>query len=112
MQGGGTNPRHCQRARQVAKTDRFGFPKEDHSIFQDSVAVLKDAKNLENAAMISNFATYANGIKGSEKFMKDGLKDAPELNVPPELQAAGGWQDVCPPEVNDVYTKIWKELLK
>ena len=113
------------RARQITPTVRFGFPKEGYSIFMDNVAVLKDAKNVENAklfqnfimdpenaALISNFATYANGIKGSEKFMKDGLKDAPELNVPPELQAAGGWQDVCPPEVNDVYTKIWKELLK
>ena len=60
----------------------------------------------------SNVATYANGIKDSEKFMKDGLKDAPELNVPAEFQTAGGWQDICPTVVNDVYTKIWKELLK
>ena len=94
-------------------------------MFMDSVAVLKDAKNVENAklfqnfimdpenaALISNFATYANGIKGSEKFMKDGLKDAPELNIPPELQAMAGWGDLCPAEVNDVYTKIWKDLLK
>ena len=44
--------------------------------------------------------------------MKDGLKDAPELNVPTEFQTAGGWQDICPTVVNDVYTKIWKELLK
>ena len=113
------------RARLITPTVRFGFPKEGYSIFMDNVAVLKDAKNVENAklfqnfimdpenaALISNFATYANGIKGSEKFMKDGLKDAPELNVPAELQAAGGWQDVCPTDVNDVYTKIWKELLK
>ena len=113
------------RARAITKTVRFGFPKEGYSIFMDNVAVLKDAKNVENAklfqnfimdpenaAMISNFATYANGIKGSEKFMKDGLKDAPELNIPPDLVALGGWQDICPTEVNDVYTKIWKDLLK
>ena len=113
------------RAREITKTVRFGFPKEGYSIFMDNVAVLKDAKNVENAklfqnfimdpenaALISNFATYANGIKGSEKFMKDGLKDAPELNIPPDLVALGGWQDVCSTEVNDVYTKIWKDLLK
>jgi spermidine/putrescine transport system substrate-binding protein len=113
------------RARETTPTVRFGFPKEGYSIFMDSVAVLKDAKNPENAklfqdfimdpenaALISNFATYANGIKGSEKFMRDGLKDAPELNIPAELQAAGGWQEVCPPEVNEIYTKIWKDLLK
>jgi spermidine/putrescine transport system substrate-binding protein len=113
------------RARETTPTVRFGFPKEGYSIFMDSVAVLKDAKNPENAklfqnfimdpenaALISNFATYANGIKGSEKFMRDGLKDAPELNIPAELQAAGGWQEVCPPDVNELYTKIWKDLLK
>ena len=113
------------RAREVTSTVKFGFPKEGYSIFMDSVAVLKDAKNPENAklfqnfimlpenaALISNFATYANGIRGSEQFMRDGLKDAPELNIPPELQAAGGWQEVCPPEVSELYTKIWKDLLK
>lgn len=113
------------RAREVTPTVRFGFPKEGYSIFMDSVAVLKDAKNPENAtlfqnfimdpenaAMISNFATYANGIKGSEQYMRAGLKDAPELNIPAELQAAGGWQDVCAPAVSELYSKIWTDLLK
>jgi spermidine/putrescine transport system substrate-binding protein len=66
----------------------------------------------ENAALISNFATYANGIMGSEKFMKPELKDAPELSVPAEFQKAGEWIITCPPEVNEVYSKIWKDLLK
>jgi spermidine/putrescine transport system substrate-binding protein len=113
------------RAREATPTVRFGFPKEGYSLFMDSVAVLKDAKNPENAklfqnfimdpenaALISNFATYANGIKGSEKFMRAGLKDAPELNIPAEFAQLGGWQDICPPAVNDIYTKIWKDLLK
>jgi spermidine/putrescine transport system substrate-binding protein len=113
------------RAREVTPTVRFGFPKEGYAIFMDSVAVLKDAKNpenaklfqnfimdAENAALISNFATYANGIKGSEKFMRAGLKDAPELNIPAELIQFGGWTETCPPAINELYTKIWKDLLK
>ena len=91
----------------------------------DSAAVLADAKNPdnaklfqnfimdpENAAMISNFAKYANGIKGSDAFMSDELKNAPELTVPPELASAGTFLTVCPVEVNDLYSRIWTDISK
>ena len=113
------------RAREANADVKFGYAKEGYSIFMDSVAILKDAKNPENAklfmnfimapenaALISNFATYANGIRGSEQFMRAGLKDAPELNIPADLQAAGGWQETCSPEINELYSKVWKDLLK
>ena len=72
----------------------------------DSVAILKDAKNVdnaklfmnfimdpENAAMISAFAKYANGIKGSEAVHAGEMKDAPELVVPAEFAGAGEFLD-------------------
>jgi spermidine/putrescine transport system substrate-binding protein len=103
----------------------FGFPKEGYPVFMDSAAILKDAKNVENAklflnfimapenaAMLSNFAKYANGIKGSEAFMDKEIKGAPELVPPAELAAAGEFLLPCAPEVNELYTKIWTDVLK
>lgn len=104
---------------------KFGYPKEGYPIFMDSVAILKDAANVENAklfmnfimdpenaAMISSFAKYANGIKGSEQFMPDDMKTAPELVVPAEYEEAGEFLASCSPEVVDLYSRIWTELQK
>jgi spermidine/putrescine transport system substrate-binding protein len=104
---------------------KFGYPKEGYPIFMDSVAILKDAKNVENAklfmnfimdpenaAMISAFAKYANGIKGSEQFMPENMKTAPELVVPSEFEKAGQFLESCSPEVVDLYSRIWTDVQK
>ncbi len=104
---------------------KFGYPKEGYPIFMDSVAILKDAKNVENAklfmnfimdpenaAMISAFAKYANGIKGSEQFMPEEMKTAPELAVPAEFEEAGEFLESCSPEVVALYSRIWTDVQK
>lgn len=103
----------------------IGYPKEGFPYFMDSVAVLKDARNVENAklfmnfimdpenaAMLSAFAKYANGIKGSEAFMPADMKDAPELVVPAEFEAAGEFLETCSPQVSELYTRIWTDVNK
>ncbi|SLN62369.1 extracellular solute-binding protein [Oceanibacterium hippocampi] len=113
------------RARLAKDTIKFGYPKEGYPVWMDSVLILKDAKNVENAktfmnfvmepenaALISAFARYANGIDGSEAFMPEDMKTAVEIQVPDAYKDKGVFLPACPKEVNDIYTAIWTELTK
>lgn len=104
---------------------QYGFPKEGFPLFMDSVALLADAKNVEeaykfidfimvpeNAALISEFARYANGISGSDAFMSEEMKTAPEVNVSPENLAHGMFLPGCTGKALDFQTAIWTELQK
>ena len=113
------------RSRLANKDVRYGYPKEGYPLFMDSVAMLKDAKNVENAklfqnfimdpqnaALISAFANYANGIKGSEPYLPEDMIGAPEVEIPADAVERGHFLKPCPPEVQELYTKIWTDLLK
>lgn len=103
----------------------YGYPATGYPIWMDNAAVLADAQNPENAmkfinfilqpenaALISNFARYANGITGSEAYMDDVMRDAPEIVVPEELVAAGRFGQPCSQEINDIHSQIWTALLQ
>jgi spermidine/putrescine transport system substrate-binding protein len=103
----------------------FGYPKEGFGLWMDNVVLLADAKNTdnaylfldfimdpENAAMLSDFARYANGITGSEAFMPEDMKTAPEIVVPAEFADKGQFVTVCSGKALEYQTAIWTELQK
>jgi spermidine/putrescine transport system substrate-binding protein len=113
------------RARLANNTVAHGYPKEGYPIFMDSVMLLADARNVdeaytfinfimepENAAMISAFARYNNGITGSDAFMPEDMKDAPEVVTPEEHKAAGVFLPTCSATAQQYMTAIWTELMK
>lgn len=113
------------RARLQNPDVKYGYPKEGFILWMDQVMLLKDAQNVEeaykflnfiavpeNAALISSFARYANGITGSEPFMPADMKDAPEIVVPPELADKGVFLKTCTGKAQDYITAIWTELQK
>ena len=113
------------RARLANPDVKWGFPKEGFGLWMDNVVLLADAKNVdnaylfldfimdpENAAMLSAFARYANGITGSAAFMPDDMKGAPELNTPAEFADKGQFVTVCTGKALEYQNAIWTELQK
>ncbi|MFD0981435.1 extracellular solute-binding protein [Tropicimonas aquimaris] len=103
----------------------YGYPKEGYPLWMDQVMLLSDAQNVdeahqflnfimepENAAMISAFARYANGIAGSDPFMPEDMMTAPEIVVAEELKGSGSFLPTCSPKAQEYYTAIWTELQK
>jgi len=110
------------RMRQKMPAVKFAFPKEGIEDWMDNVLVLKGAKNLENAklfqnfvmdpanaALISEFAGYDNGITDGLAALPKEFAQSPELNLPagapiPEFVPP------CDPAVVEIYNKIWTKL--
>ena len=114
----------AMRARLQRPSIAYAYPKEGFTGWMDNVVVLKDAPNLENAklfqnfimdpenaALISDYAKYANGVLGSEKFLPEEFAMAPEIKMPDDAPLPE-FVPPCPKEVQDKYNQIWTNLLK
>jgi spermidine/putrescine transport system substrate-binding protein len=91
---------YAMRARGEKPSIKYAYAKEGVISFMDNLIVPKGAKNKdsaikfmefmmqpENAALQTNFARYANVISGSEAFLAEDLKTAPEIIVPKGVKA-------------------------
>lgn len=109
------------RVRRERDTVQYAYAVEGTSGWMDNLALAKGAPNRENAltfinwflepenaALQSNFAGYANGVAGSEAFLRDDLRTAPEV-VPPE-GANIKFAQTCPPEYIDLASRLWTRL--
>lgn len=115
----------AMRARLANPDVAYGYPKEGYGLWMDNAVLLADAKNTdnaylfldfimdpENAAMLSAFARYANGISGSDAFMPEDMKTAPEVVTPAEFVANGQFVLSCTGKAQEYSTAIWTELQK
>lgn len=115
----------AMRIREANPGFAYGYPKEGFPLWQDNVAILADAQNVENAklflnfimdpenaAMISAYTGYGNAITGSEAFMSPELLAAPEMSIPDSAKAMAHFQQTCPPEVQAIYARMWTDLTK
>lgn len=111
------------RRRAQKSSIQYIFPKEGVLGWTDVIAVPKDALHAEaakkfmdftmipeNAAMISNFAGYGNGVPAADAFLKPELKGAPELNVPAGIPIHP--LVTCSPAATEIEAQIMTELME
>lgn len=112
------------KAREEGANVEFAFPREGYILWADSIVLLKDAPNRENAlafmdfmlepdnvAILTNWAQYNGSVKGLQKRLLPELASQPERN-PPEGSPMGTFREVCSQEVQTVYDTIWRNLKK
>ncbi|MCY0150135.1 extracellular solute-binding protein [Hoeflea sp. G2-23] len=111
-------------ARQGRPELQYAYPKEGYTGWMDNLVVVKGAPNLENAklfmnflmdpenaAMMTNFTGYPNGVLGSEKFVNADLRDSHEYR-PPEGAPDPEFVKVCNETVIKLYDRVWTNFLK
>jgi len=112
----------AMRARLDGGNIQYCFPKEGVVGWYDSLVIPKGAKNIENAktfmnwlmqpenmALQSDFARYANAIKGSGEFMSAEMAESPEVSVPDVPVKFG---KTCGAKYVKAIDKIWTKLLQ
>jgi len=111
----------AMRARLANDAVVYVYPREGVTVWSDNLAIPTNAPNPEGArtflefflrpdvmAAHSNKVLYGNTIRGSSEFLNPGLKDAPELQIPPNIPIH--FVEICSNDVVEGYTKMWQEI--
>lgn len=111
------------KARAEGANVEYAYPKEGAIVWMDSVVLLKDAPNRENAlkfmnflldpenaAAVTNYAAYTAGVSGTEPFLTEAIKTSPENNPP--ATAKFEFVQACDEETQKLYDAIWTNLKK
>jgi len=109
------------KARAEGANVEYAYPKEGAVVWMDNVVLLKDAPNRENAlnfmnfllepenaAAVTNYAAYTAGVKGTDPFLDDAIKNSPENNPP--KGATFDFVAACDEETQRLYDTIWTNL--
>ena len=89
---------YASRARDEKPYIAYVYPKEGYTGWMD------------NVAMITNYARYSNGIKGTDAFAEPALAVAPEIN-PPADAPAPEFIPTCSPAATALIDKVWTKLV-
>lgn len=112
------------RARDEGANIEYAFPKQGYVVWMDNVVLLADAPDRanalkfmdfllepENIAAVTDYAQYAAGVTGAEKFTDPDIANLPESN-PPADAPDGTFVAVCDQATQEVYDQIWTRLRK
>ncbi|MBE1284464.1 MAG: extracellular solute-binding protein [Rhodobacteraceae bacterium] len=112
------------KARAEGANVEYAFPKEGYILCADSIVLLKEAPNRENAlkfldfmlepenvATLTNWTQYKGAVKGLKEHLLPELAEQPEAN-PPADAPMGTFVEVCDEETQRVYDVIWTNLKK
>jgi spermidine/putrescine transport system substrate-binding protein len=115
----------AMRVRLAKPTVAYAYPKEGFPVWMDNIVVLHDAPNMENAkifqnfimdpenaALVSDYAKYANAVVGSGAFLPAEFAEAPEIKMPEWAEPLGEFAIVCDQATVEKYTQLWTNLLK
>ena len=101
----------------------YAIPKEGAPLWFDMLAIPKDARHVDAAyayinylldpqvmANNSNYIAYPNAVPKAKALMDKEITGDPTIYPPAEVEAKLYTVKIRPPQINDLYTRIWTDL--